>query len=111
MPEGFPRTVAFRPAAMIMAICSLLFLLGAQMTAAPVASSQGVPVAMAKPAVVIAIKGEIDDYSGKVVLAHLEQAKREGAEVVIFELNTPGGGVGATLEMTRAVRLVQGMKT
>lgn len=75
-----------------------------------VPTTQGVGSDQA-PTAVIRIQGVIDDYAKDVVLAHLAQARKSGAKVIIFDIDTPGGAVGATLEMTRAVRAVNDAKT
>ena len=62
-------------------------------------------------AAVIRIKGEIDDYSMDVVSGHIDLAIKGGAKVLIFDIDTPGGGLGATLNMTRKLRSLEGVRT
>ncbi|MFN4242949.1 MAG: NfeD family protein [Tepidisphaerales bacterium] len=80
---------------------------------ASVASEGGPAEATAenRQAAVIRIQGVIDDYVKMVLEAHLEEARRRGAGTVIFHLDTPGGVVGATLDLTRMLRNLQDLRT
>lgn len=55
-------------------------------------------------AVVIPIKGEINDFTVSILKKRIEQAKVDGADTIILELNTPGGAVSAALDMTRLLK-------
>jgi len=53
---------------------------------------------------VITITGPIDRWTSISVRRRLDIAEREGYGGVVFELNTPGGEVGAVLEITDAIK-------
>ncbi len=85
-------------------------------TAAPVADAdqapsksapQTTPIPASRQAdniVVITIKGPIDKWTSYSVRRRLELAEKEGADAVVFDLNTPGGEIGAVLEITNAIK-------
>lgn len=54
--------------------------------------------------VVITIHGEIDRTTAYSVQRRIKTAQRMGADAIIFELNTPGGDVIATLEICNAIK-------
>lgn len=54
--------------------------------------------------VVIPIEGPIDSITTQSVRRRLETASDLGADAVVLELNTPGGELGATLEITHLIR-------
>ena len=69
--------------------------------AAPIA----VPAArQASTIVVITIDGPIDRMTSLSVQRRIRVAERIGAGAIVFELNTPGGEVGATLEICNAIK-------
>jgi membrane-bound serine protease (ClpP class) len=55
-------------------------------------------------AVIVPIKGEINDFTVHILESRIEQAKVDGADTLILEINTPGGAVSSTLEMTRLLK-------
>lgn len=55
-------------------------------------------------AAVIHIRGEVDDFSMMIARKHIERVRSEGGRRIIMQLDTPGGGLGATLDMTRYLR-------
>jgi membrane-bound serine protease (ClpP class) len=55
-------------------------------------------------AVVIPIKGEINDFTVYILESRIEQAKADGADTIILKLNTPGGAVSSALDMTRILK-------
>src|SRR5688572_18368171 len=55
-------------------------------------------------AVVIELKGVIDDYSRDATYKRFAEARRLGANVVILKLNTPGGLVTAGLDLSRFLK-------
>lgn len=74
--------------------------------AAPHAASAGVAPAarQARSVFVLTIDGPITRVTAYSIKRRLEAAVREGADAVVFELNTPGGEVGATLEICDAIK-------
>ena len=62
-------------------------------------------------AVVIPIRGVINEYVQEAFERRLEQARKLGATVVIVELDTPGGMLGPTFELTRKLRGISDLKT
>lgn len=61
--------------------------------------------ALAQPvagrAVVIPIEGEITPGLARFVTTRMDRAEREGAAIVVLEINTPGGRVDAAEEITQ----------
>jgi membrane-bound serine protease (ClpP class) len=52
---------------------------------------------------IITIEGPIDAVTVKSVQRRIEAAERSQADAIVFELNTPGGEVGAVLEICSAI--------
>jgi membrane-bound serine protease (ClpP class) len=63
------------------------------------------------PTTVIDLRGAIDDYAKQVLLEHIDQARKAGSKTIIFRLNTPGGALGPTLELTRTLRGISDLHT
>jgi membrane-bound serine protease (ClpP class) len=57
-----------------------------------------------RSAAVLDIHDEINDYSARTFEKRLASAKAAGAETIILHLRTPGGSVGAALQMSRLLR-------
>ncbi|MFK5282353.1 ATP-dependent Clp protease proteolytic subunit, partial [Lacticaseibacillus paracasei] len=55
-------------------------------------------------AVVLTADGPIMPPMLEYIQRGIETAEREDAEVIIIELNTPGGGIDTTLEIITAIR-------
>lgn len=53
---------------------------------------------------VLTIRGDIDAVTSRSIQRRLERVEQAGANVVVIELDTPGGSVGAVLEITRALK-------
>ncbi|MFT5424433.1 MAG: membrane-bound ClpP family serine protease [Phycisphaerales bacterium] len=54
--------------------------------------------------VVIPINGPIDDWTAVSVERRIREAEEAGADAIVFELDTPGGGVSATLQISTAIK-------
>lgn len=69
------------------------------------AASLAVPAArQAKNVAIITIFGEINATTATSVKRRLEQAAAAGANAVVIQLDTPGGEVGAVLEICTAIK-------
>ena len=55
-------------------------------------------------AALVLLHGPIDDYTAKMLISRIEQARAGGARTVIIELNTPGGLASAAEDITRYLR-------
>ena len=66
-------------------------------------ASRAVPLAGTK-AVVVQVNGAIDDFTTLHLKKRFEEAKKHGAKVIVVSMNTPGGGVGAALDISRFLR-------
>lgn len=53
---------------------------------------------------VITIRGGIDRWTSVSVRRRIEQAEAEGVDAIVIDLDTPGGEVGAVLEITEAIK-------
>lgn len=58
----------------------------------------------ARNVAIIPIVGAIDRYTVHSVEVRLERAQRAGANAVVFEINSPGGELGATLAVCRLIK-------
>ena len=83
-------------------------LLGWQGTAVqPQTGDQPMVVAAAARAenvAIIPIRGPIDQITPKVFKRRIELAERQGADAIVIELDTPGGEVGAVLEICNMLK-------
>lgn len=74
-------------------------------TAAPNTTASSVPASrQADNVAVITIKGDIDKWTSISVQRRLDRAVADGADAVVFEIDTFGGVVGASLEITHFIR-------
>src|SRR4051812_7902761 len=87
----------------ILAVVCLAWIGAAPVSTLPASTSPAVESAT-KNAVVIAINGEINDYTQSQLTRRLADAKRLGAQVVILQLDTYGGMVSAGLEMSALLK-------
>jgi len=76
----------------------LLAVLGL-LVVAPMARAESPPTTGQKAAI-IALNGEIDDYSRDGLIRRFERAKAAGAQVVILDIDSPGGLVTSSLEIS-----------
>lgn len=87
-------------------------MLGALSLAQPVPSiAPAAPTPSAIPAsrqaqnlAIITIKGEINAVTAQSVERRIREAERGGADGIVIELDTPGGEVGAVLDICRTIR-------
>lgn len=71
-------------------------------TAAPPAS---VPAArQADDVVIITVRGEIDRWMELSIKRRIKQAEAGGADALVFEIDSPGGEIGAVLEICNAIK-------
>ncbi len=77
----------------------------AQDAPAPGVAPASVPAArQADDVVVITIRGEIDRWMELSVKRRIEQAEASGADAIVFEIDSPGGEIGAVLEICNAIK-------
>jgi len=88
--------------------CLLLVLCALMFGAAPVATSPATTPA-ARKAVVIVIRGEINEYTQEALAKRIGQAKQLGADTVILQLDTYGGLVTSGLEMSSLLKNQPGL--
>lgn len=73
--------------------------------AKPASSPIAVPAEkIAKRLFSITIRGPIDRITAKSIIRRLEDAKAAGADAIVFDIDTPGGEVGAVLDITNAIK-------
>jgi len=53
---------------------------------------------------VITIEGAIDRWTSHSVSRRMKMAEEQGADAIVFELDTPGGEVGAVLEICQEIK-------
>ncbi|HEY8747811.1 MAG TPA: hypothetical protein VIM11_07545 [Tepidisphaeraceae bacterium] len=74
---------------------------------ASLAGAQASTATSDKPAqrvAILTLTGEIDDYSRDNLLRRFEKAKNLGAKVVIIDIDSPGGLVTASLDISRYLK-------
>jgi len=69
-----------------------------------------VPTTPAKAAIVT-IHDEINDITLVSMKRRVEEARTAGATIVVFEMDTPGGLVGSTLEICTFIKNLSDLKT
>jgi len=64
-------------------------------------------------AAIIPIRGEINDVLRRTIERRLDQARADGANVVVFEMNTPGGLVTSALDISKLIKKLpdEGLRT
>lgn len=62
------------------------------------------PPAAAQPAAIVPLLGQIDDYSRDDLIRRFDKAKALGAKVIIVEIDSPGGLVTSSMEMSLFVK-------
>ncbi len=68
-------------------------------------AAQSIPASrQADRVVVITLEGEIDQWTERSVKRRIEQAEQSGADAVVIEIDSPGGEVGAVLEICNAIK-------
>ena len=104
MPKArVPRLVV----SFLLALVAWAFPLAAQVMedAEPAAPSRAVPASrQADNVAIITIKGGIDAITEMSVKRRIRQAEDSGADAMVFEIDSPGGEVGAVLEITNAIK-------
>ncbi len=64
-----------------------------------------VPAArQADDVVIITVHGEIDRWMELSIKRRIEQAESSGADAIVFEIDSPGGEIGAVLEICNAIK-------
>lgn len=77
----------------------------AAQSAVPATSHAAVPAyRQANHVAVISIDGEIDRITLDSLERRVRKAKDEGADAIVFDINTPGGDMLATLDITHLIR-------
>lgn len=61
--------------------------------------------------VIITISDEISDVTTESIKRRVEQAKETGADVIIFEIDTPGGYVTSALDICNYIKNLEDIKT
>lgn len=76
-----------------------------QASPAPTSVARTVPAArQANDVVIITIEGPIDGMTARSVLRRIKNAEDSKADAIVIALNTPGGEVGAVLEICDAIK-------
>ncbi len=86
-----------------MATLSLLALLSLGQ-ATPDASSAIPGDRQARNVAVITVRGEIDDVLARSIRRRMTMAERAGADAIVFDIDTPGGEVGAVLAICNLIK-------
>lgn len=54
--------------------------------------------------VIITMRGEIDQWTERSIKRRISQAEQSGADAIVIEIDSPGGEVGAVLEICNAIK-------
>ncbi len=68
-------------------------------------------VQAAQGGVIVPITGEITDVTFESIKRRVEKAKQQGADVIIFEIDTPGGYVTSALEICDYIKNLGDVRT
>ena len=79
--------------------CSLAALI-AMVAFGPFVRGDAPPTTSGHKAAIIALNGQIDDYTRDGLIRRFERAKEAGAQVVILDIDSPGGLVTSSLEIS-----------
>ncbi|MFG0283851.1 MAG: NfeD family protein [Phycisphaerales bacterium JB039] len=90
-------------------IASLMAMLVSMVALAASGPQQEGPVGasasrQADDVLVIVIDGPIDAVTAQSVRRRIAMAEQSGADAIVFELDTPGGAIGAVLEICEAIK-------
>ncbi len=104
--EGSHRTILAWVTRCILLLCGLgTFAYGQAAQVSPPTQPMAVPASrQAKNIAVITIKGPISSLTFKSLERRLQLAKRAGADAAVIELDTPGGELGAALDITSLLK-------
>jgi membrane-bound serine protease (ClpP class) len=69
------------------------------------------PSAATAPAAVVSLRDQINAYTEKAFKRHVEQARQEGAKVIVVDLNTNGGTVDSSMEISRFIKGLTDVRT
>ena len=89
-PCGMAECYNLRRGRLMKSLPTILLAVLGLLVVAPMARAESPPTAGRKAAI-IALNGEIDDYSANGLIRCFEAAKAAGAEVVILDIDSPGG--------------------
>lgn len=80
---------------------------------APLLRAETVPVARqpGQAAAVVPLVGTIDDYSRDDLIKRVEKAKAMGAKVIILSIDSPGGIVTSSMEISRYLKRQTNVRT
>lgn len=85
----------------------LLVTVGAVLVGVAGRTAGAAPAEAAEPGravAIVSLKGEIDDYSRDNLLHRFEKARQTGAKVVIIDIDSPGGLVTSSLDISRFLK-------
>jgi len=57
-----------------------------------------------QPVAIVALHGEVNDYTRDLLIRQINQARKQGAKTIILDLDTYGGLVTSALDITRFLR-------
>ena len=97
------RNLAFTFTLMVLSLAALAL--------AEVVPAELKPAPEAKRVVVIPIEGEINGITARAVKQRLERAEREGIEIVVIRLDTPGGLLMPALDISKAIKSAEKIRT
>lgn len=95
----------------VAAVAAMVVLLGLAIDVAGQEAARPTPASAAVPAyrqadsvVVITVTGEINSVTELSVKRRIAYAERAGADAIVFDIDSPGGELGAVLEISNAIK-------
>jgi membrane-bound serine protease (ClpP class) len=75
------------------------------------AEEQSASTASGQSVAIVSLVGEIDDYSRDKLIRRFESAKAMGAKTIIVSIDSPGGLVTSSMEISRFLKRQDGIRT
>jgi len=93
------------PSWLRIALLTGIVLLASVSLAQPTAPPLSVPASrQADRVAIITIEGAIDAITAMSVRRRIQEAETAGYDAIVFEIDSPGGGVGAVLDITNTIK-------
>ena len=78
---------------------------------APRLRAESAPAQAGQPAAIVPLVGQIDDYSRDDLIKRFEKAKAMGAKAIIVSIDSPGGMVTSSMEISRYLKRQTDVRT
>lgn len=96
---------------MAFAVALAMLVVPGELARSSPSASAAAPETPATRGAILTLHDEITDITTNSLRRRIEQAKETGAEVIILDLNTPGGLVTSSIDIADLLRNLSGIKT